>query len=305
MREAFINDYDLNYTQLLFYPDGLDLTLQPKRWTSYPLWALYFQLFGEPTAYNLTVLTQSLIKAYAMYRLILLFVPHQPSAWIGGAFFAFSARVLSLGIQQPNTGSLEFIPIFMIFFVLALRRIADHKDVMYANHVTAGLMVLAGIAFSANVYMNIKIGIFAMFVGGAYVVWSFVYFRLWNRLRFWFGITIFAIVCLVLSAPMLIPTLTHSELSEAIYQELPAEGIDLFAYLKPDPSKTLFHNQFIASFDNTIIAQGAVIGLGQIGFISIVLSGTGMLYVIRKRHEIKSSGVFCLLSVLYCRLGSF
>ena len=87
LQQVLTRGADVNFTSYLFYPNGLDVTLIPQRWTSYPIWAVYNAMWGEPTAYNLTALTQSLIKAYAMFRLILLFVPHRPSAWIGGAFF--------------------------------------------------------------------------------------------------------------------------------------------------------------------------------------------------------------------------
>ena len=288
IKEVFANGYDLNYTPLLFYPEGLDLTLLPRRWTSYPLWAIYHLVFGDPTAFNLTVLTQAFIRAYAMFRLILLFVPHRSSAFIGGAFFAFSARILSQGIQQPNTGSLEFIPIFMIFFVLALRQASDNKGIQPLRYVL-GLMVLAAITFSANVYMNIKIGIFAMFIGGAYVAWVFYLYRLWRYVRFWVSITIFAVVSLVITAPIIIPAVTSDGLAEAMnYTDDLDEGVDLFGFVKPDlsyPAYPMFHNQVIASFQEQTVAQGRQRGLGQVGFISLALALTGAVYVVRKHRE--------------------
>ena len=54
----------------------------------------------------------------------------------------------------------------MIFFVLALRRTHQTPDDLRS---IIGLMMLAGLAFSANVYMNIKIGVFCH-VGG-WMLW--------------------------------------------------------------------------------------------------------------------------------------
>lgn len=90
IQEALKKGLDINNSNYLFYPDGLDLTLQPRRWTSYPMWASFDVLFGLPASYNLTVFVQSLVKAYAMYRCILLFVDSRRGAWLGGAFYAVS-----------------------------------------------------------------------------------------------------------------------------------------------------------------------------------------------------------------------
>ena len=198
LQQVFTNSQDPNFTDLLFYPNGLDLTLMPRRWTSYPIWVTFFSLFGEPLAYNLTVVTQTLIKAYAMYRLILLFVPHRPSAWVGGAFFSFAPRILVASLQQPNTGSVEFLPIFMIFFVLALRRI--HDDPHHIKSI-AGLMLVASLAFTANVYMNLKIGVFAVLIGGFYLAGIFVIHQLWQYRSFWLSISLFVLVSSILCAP--------------------------------------------------------------------------------------------------------
>lgn len=281
LQQVITKGFDLNHTPFLFYPDGLDVTLQPRRWTSYPLWAVYNSLFGEPTAYNLTILTQSMIKAYVMYRFILLFVPDRPSAWVGGAFFAFSARILASGIQQPNTGSLEFIPIFMIFFVLALRRVDSDDDL----RTVIGWMSIAGIMFSANIYMNLKIGIFAMLVGGLYVAWVFIVQRLWRKRTFWIGMIWFALVSGLLSAPILIPALTYENLDSAINQFVPDNGMDILSYLKPDLKQPMFYNQLIASFNGETLNQQVTRAFGHIGFASIILASIGTFIVLRKHRQ--------------------
>ena len=37
MREALTQGKDLNQSEMLFHPNGLDVTLQPRRWASFPL----------------------------------------------------------------------------------------------------------------------------------------------------------------------------------------------------------------------------------------------------------------------------
>jgi len=282
LQQVLTQGADVNYTTHLFYPIGLDVTLIPQRWTSYPLWVLYNALWGDPTAYNLTALTQSLIKAYAMFRLILLFVPHRPSAWMGGAFFAFSPRILVAAIQQPNTGSVEFIPIFMIFFVLGLRRIHDSAS----NFRTiAILMGLAGVAFSANIYMNLKIGVFAMLIGGCYVLWVMMIHQLWRYRVFWGGLVIFALVSGVVSAPILIPTLTYPDLDSAINQFMPDRGINILSYVQADLKYPIFYNNLSAAADGIVLNQRLPMAFAQIGFTSIILGCIGAGIAIRKQRN--------------------
>lgn len=282
LQQVLTQGADVNYTTHLFYPIGLDVTLIPQRWTSYPLWVLYNALWGDPTAYNLTALTQSLIKAYAMFRLILLFVQHRPSAWIGGAFFAFSPRILVAAIQQPNTGSVEFIPIFMIFFVLGLRRIHDSAS----NFRTiAILMGLAGVAFSANIYMNLKIGVFAMLIGGCYVLWVMMIHQLWRYRVFWGGLVIFALVSGVVSAPILIPTLTYPDLDSAINQFMPDRGINILSYVQADLKYPIFYNNLSAAADGIVLNQRLPMAFAQIGFTSIILGCIGAGIAIRKQRN--------------------
>jgi len=293
LQQVLTRGADVNFTTYLFYPNGLDVTLIPQRWTSYPIWAIYNALWGDPIAYNLTVLTQSLIKAYAMFRLILLFVPHRPSAWIGGAFFAFSPRILVGAIQQPNTSAVEFIPIFMIAFVLALRRIHEKPD---DRRMIILLMGLAGLAFSANIYMNLKIGVFAMLIGGCYGLWVFVSHQLWRHRLFWGGITIFVLVSTIISAPILIPTLTYPDLDSAINQYTPDRGINILAYVKADLKYPFFYNNLLASADGIVLTQRLPMAFSQIGFMSIGLGLIGAGIAIRKRRD---HLVWLMITVLF------
>ena len=57
LQQVITRGADANFTTYLFYPKGLDVTLIPQRWASYPLWAIYDFLWGDPIAYNLTALT--------------------------------------------------------------------------------------------------------------------------------------------------------------------------------------------------------------------------------------------------------
>ena len=67
LREALVHGYDINFAQSVFYPQGLDLSLDARRWTTFPLWTALYTLVGEPLAQNLVVMIGVLFKAYGMY----------------------------------------------------------------------------------------------------------------------------------------------------------------------------------------------------------------------------------------------
>ena len=78
------------------------------------------------------------------------------------------------------TGATEWIPWFMLVFVYGIDQIREHgqpKSIFM-------LMILAGFFFALSMYMNLKIGLFAMLLGGGYVTIDV----------FWFSIMAIALV---------------------------------------------------------------------------------------------------------------
>ena len=125
--EAIQAGIDYNFTPMMFAPNGIDMTTLPPRWTNMLLWIPIYELFGDPFAYNLTLIFGMILRAYGMYLFCLWLFKNRISAWVAGAFYAFAAISLQLGLQQPLTGSTEFIPFFML--VVCLWHTADKTQV--------------------------------------------------------------------------------------------------------------------------------------------------------------------------------
>ena len=106
MREAVSQGRDVNYSELLFYPPGLDLSLQPRRWTSFPIWTFLYSVFGDPAAYNLTVALGILVKAYGMYLFGLYLFRNKAPAWIAG----HSTRSPRPAWQLPCSSRIPALP---------------------------------------------------------------------------------------------------------------------------------------------------------------------------------------------------
>lgn len=285
VHESLFNGYDINYSPLLFYPEGFDLTLQPRRFTIFPLWVVLYRIFGEPTAYNLTILIEIWIKAYAMYLFLMVVVNHRVGAWIGGALFAFAARPLSLALQQPNTGAIEFIPIFMWVFVSLMYRLKSEEPL--STQAWLLWTFLAIITYSANVYMNLKIGVFAALIGGVYIAWITLFDGYWKIKRYWQTIVLFGIGCLIFCSPTLITSLSAEYIDTAVDEFGLSDGVDLLSFMKPDMFQPLFVNPFIAQFTDIELNEYHETSLSNIGFLNLILIGIGTIFLIRqKRREL-------------------
>lgn len=283
MREALVKGYDMNHSPLLFYPDGFDLTLQPRRYMSFPIWLVLYEIFGEPTAYNLTILIDVWIKAYAMYLFLMVVVKHRAGAWIGGALFAFTARSLSLALQQPDTGATEFIPIFMLAFISLMHRLKSDEPLSTQTWLLWVLAIV--LAYSGNVYQNLKIGVFAALIGGVFISWITVFDGYWKIKRYWQTLVLFGIGCLIICAPVLISSFSASYIDTAVDEFGLSAGVDLLSFIKPDMFQPLFVNPFIAQFTDIELNQYHETSLSNIGFLNVLLMLIGTAYLIRYRRR--------------------
>jgi len=283
MREALVNGWDMNHSPLMFYPDGFDLTLQPRRYMSFPLWLMLYEIFGEPTAYNLTVLIELWVKAYAMYLFLMVVVKHRGGAWIGGALFAFTARGLSLALQQPDTGTTEFIPIFMLTFVSLMHRLKSDEPLSTRTWLIWVLAIV--LAYSGNVYQNLKIGVFAALVGGVYIAWITLFDGYWKIKRYWYTIILFGVGCLLVCAPVLISSFSASYIESAVDEFGLSAGVDLLSFIKPDLFQPLFVNPFVAQFTGAELNQYHETSLSNIGFLNILLMLIGTAYLLRYQRR--------------------
>ena len=279
--EALTQGRDLNYTPYLFHPEGLDYTLQPPRWTGLVFWIPLYSLFGDPFAFNMTAAIGILLRAYGMYLFGLLMFKRRIPAWVCGAFYAFASANLTHALQQPFTGASEWIPWFMLAFVYGLMRIrarANTRSVFWT-------MLVAAFLFSLNVYANLKIGIFAMLLGGGFAVLYMIVHRLWTLRNFWMSMIMFGLASVAICAPSLFPMIRSEDLFAAASDPVVADvwgGMDLLTYLKADHDRPLNYMQSIASLGGDDVEHTFVTwGLSHVGLVSIFFAFAGLVYAIR------------------------
>ncbi len=286
MREALNQGNDIHDSQLLFYPEGLDLTFQPRRWTTFPLWSVLYSFFDDPLAFNLTAMIGILFKAYGMYLIGLMLFKERISAWVSGAFYAFAAPGLARALQQPNTGATEWIPWFMLVFLYGLSQIQVRKRTRSVLLV----MVVAGFLFSLNAYMNLKIAIFAMLLGGGFVFLYMVIHKLWTLRLFWTAMFVFGISAIVFSSPLLIVNVRSNNLQSAISDSVVTHrdgSVDILSYAKAQLSHPLNYMQSIANLGNDQLEMRSVYqGLSHVGVVSMAFALMGVVYALRVKRNV-------------------
>ncbi|MCS6839912.1 MAG: hypothetical protein NZ699_10740 [Roseiflexus sp.] len=121
------------FTNLLFYPQGVDLTLQTLNISNGVLFLPVTALFGPIAAYNAAVLTALVLSGIGGYALALRVSGDRLAAFIGGAVFAFSPFHLT----KIWDGQLEMITLqwaaFYAFFLLRAVEELRLRDALVAG----------------------------------------------------------------------------------------------------------------------------------------------------------------------------
>lgn len=298
LRESLIRGKDLDHNAFLFHPHGLDTSLQPQRWSSFPFWTALYTLFGDPLAYNLVSSLGILIKAYGMYLLGMRLFRERISAWVCGAFYAFSAPLLAMHLRNPDTGATEWIPWLVLLLAYGLERLRAGNEMRK----TGIIMVMAGLCFSLNMYMHLRIAIFAMLIAGGYLLRSAFALRLWARRRFWLAVGLFAASATISSAPLLLRVLRSDLYGFAIDRQVmtSAEGaIDLLNLVKADHDWTWNARQVIASLSGDQLEVGCLCeGISHVGVVGLVFAMMGAVYIWRFRRSESVWIVMAIVSLL-------
>jgi hypothetical protein len=253
------------FTTYLFYPRGADMTFRTLRWTILVSGLPLSLVVGEVTAFNLVAILGLWVGGIATYYLLRYFGFDRVVAWFGGAYYTFSPLRFVYAFERPNTGSLHWLPVFMLAFVWAMRRRG------------AGPALLAAGALALNGYLNFKHMVFAAFLGGGWLVQMVIIEGWWRKASFWKSLGVFVLAALVLSAPIWAPYLRGLDNFQAAsgYGYDPTEGVDVMAYLLPGPGRLPFVTPLIAPLLGRWVSNFAH-GPEYLGWVSIGLVALGI-----------------------------
>jgi hypothetical protein len=277
------------FVTYIFYPRGADMTFRPYRWTVLVSWLPLSHLIGGVAAFNVVNLLGAWLGGVTTYYLLRYFDFDRTVAWFGGAYYAFFPALLMRTLQKPNTGSLHWLPAFMLAFVWALRKRG------------AGPAMLAAGALALNGYLNFKHMVFAAFLGGGWLVWTAITEGWWREASFWKTLGLFVLAALILTVPIWLPFLLASDSFQAASGSgyAPTEGVDAMSYLLPGPGRPPFVSPLIAPLLGFRVSNFAY-GPSYLGWVSIGLVGLGVAGIQREPKRavwLAMVAVFMLLSL--------
>ncbi len=300
LREVFAGRDSLAVTSNLFYPNGLEATFIPRRWPGMLLWLPLAALFGDVAAYNLTGLTGLLIGAYGTFLLIRRLTGHDIAAFTGGAFFTFYPQHLIDAFGQPNTGSVQWMPWFLLLVVISLEEIAAlPDDRRWLPGKTIGLLAGASLVGAMNAYTNLKIWVLAAFVIGGYVLLAALRDKLWRRGVFWQAAAIIAGLSLLIALPVLLPYLNSAWLGHAIEQTDLRKGADLLAYFTPANGLTVFMPR-VTSYHMHLKFADWQYNSFYLGLVTLLLAAAALVDMVKNK---RGTWVWLALCVVFLSLS--
>lgn len=180
------------YTNLLFYPMGGQLVLPSLLGIiSAPL-----QQISIPFAYNMIIISSFVLTALFTYFLALYLTKNRYASFLAGVVFAFSSVNISHTYIFLNWVALEWIPLFVLFFLLVVRT-NKHRYILGS----AISLLLA--SFMGNIEEGIMLALFAL---------AFMYFGAFTNLKTYilnkklvFSLIELAILALIIGSPLLLP----------------------------------------------------------------------------------------------------
>lgn len=230
LKQVVIHGHRPSHTPYLFFPQGLDTTLQPRRWPGVFTWLPLSLVVGDIAAYQVNAWLGLWFSAVGTYVLIRHLTRNRYAAWAGGAFFAFYPQHLEDALSQPNTGSIQWLPVFLLALVLLFERLADRPRLDRGVLALVGAVAVTG---ALNAYVNLKIWVMAAILAVLYAAGAAIADGLWRRASFWLAVGLLVVLSLALAAPIYLPYLKAGYFLDAVQQYEPAGGADLVGFVLP------------------------------------------------------------------------
>jgi len=215
----------LAYSKYIFYPEGSSLLFN-----SFSFYNLFLSiplgfLFNPTLIYNLLILHTFLLSGIGAFLLIRYLTKDSYVSLLGGFIFAFNPSHFAHAPHHLELSSIQFIPLFILFFIKALRG-SSKKD-----------LFLASFFFFLNSFCNWNYMIFGLFFIGT----SYIYLAIRRKNIILKDILIKSSVIVGATFVILSPWLLRMVILSMKY---PGQGIegghdyyvaDLYALFTPDP----------------------------------------------------------------------
>lgn len=119
--KAISQGLSLGHTDLILFPEGTPDLFQDYSWYNLAVSFVLTPVFGRVAAYNLLILHSFLLAGLAGFLLVRYLVMDSLAAMAGGLVFAFNPSHFAHSLHHMNVSTIQFIPLFALFLVRALR----------------------------------------------------------------------------------------------------------------------------------------------------------------------------------------
>lgn len=265
-------------SDLIFYPVGFNISTGYDflliTIISLPLQLIFKNLF---VIYNIIIIINFIFSSYAAYHLIKYLTNDRKISFIAGIIFGFSPYMLARGLVHINLLTTGMIPLFILLFLKLL------KDPSFKNSFLLALSFLL-VCLSCWQY-----GLFTLlFVFFSLILLYFISKKIILNKQYLKNFVRFLILSAFFVLPFAFPMIlgrANDKMSFPSTGDAVAFSADIFSYLTPSPSHTLYgkfiNNNFFLSVNSGYPESTNYLGLLEIIFIIY------FFFLIVKKNKLK------------------
>ncbi len=236
-------------THMILYPVGANLATQ----TMTPLAGILFaplQVIGLSFEYNFLFFTSFIIGGLTMFMLAKFLVKDNYAAFIAGLIFAFSPIHIAQSYSHLQWTMTEFIPLFVLFFLMALR--SKRLSILYSG--LAGISLVL-VTFMGDIEQGIMMAFFA--IVSVFVLLVLERKEIFRKITL-YNLGMIVIAFLIFSSPFiywLVGAYNSSTLSTANQLSGTANNMlysdTLISFFLPSYYNGIFHDASLSYFNET------------------------------------------------------
>lgn len=265
-------------TKLLYYPVGTNLVYEPLMVVS-AIAAIPLQSVSLALEYNVLFLTGFMLSGLFMFMLVYYLVGNRYAAFIGGLVFAFSPMHIAQATHL-NWVVLEWVPLFVLFFLLMLR---ERRQVYIFGAAISFLLI----TFMGDFQQGIMTIVFVVFLLAYYLIKER---GLILNKRFILGFAEFILLVAIIGSPLLIPiagsllhtTALHNANQASTLLDTTQWSSNILSFFLPSPYNGLFTWFAVKYYIG--IYQNSNEGVSYLGYSVLFLCAVGLLYYRKSKH---------------------
>jgi len=230
--KVILEGHDFYFSDYIYYPYGVNLTLNSFSHWNTLLWFALRPLMGTLAAYNATVLLVYPLSGYGMFALVRYLTGSARAGFIAGLIFSFSPYHM-VESAHPVLVTTQWLAPFLMFLIKTIR-VELHK----VRHAALALLFLCLTGLSSWHLLA-----FAFLLASTYLAYSLIAER-----HLWDGRLVVILLgvglgCALLLAPLAYP-IVHEQLSTDVpYLAFPVQQSnvnDVVSFFLPSPYHPLF-----------------------------------------------------------------